>query len=177
MSRVAKLPVPVPKGVDVNIQGDQVTIKGGKESLQLDVHRQVRIEQNDGELQVVANDGSRHAIALAGTTRALLANMVTGVSKGFERKLELKGVGYRAAVQGKKLNLVLGFSHPVEHEIPEGISIECPTQTEIVIKGADKQRVGQVAANIRAYRPPDAYKGKGVRYSDEQIILKEAKKK
>ena len=177
MSRVAKLPVPVPKGVEINIQGDHVTVKGGKESLQMTVHRQVKIEQGDGELQITAQDGSRNAIALAGTTRALLGNMVTGVSKGFERKLELKGVGYRAQMQGKKLNLVLGFSHPVEFEIPDGITIETPSQTEILIKGADKQRVGQVAANIRAYRPPDAYKGKGVRYSDEQIVLKEAKKK
>lgn len=177
MSRVAKLPVTVPKGVEININNGQVTVKGGKESLELNLHPQVKVEQTDSELTVSAQDGSRTAIALAGTMRALIDNMVTGVSKGFERKLELRGVGYRAQAQGKKLNLTLGFSHPVEFEVPEGISIETPSQTEIVVKGADKQVVGQVAANIRAYRPPDAYKGKGVRYADEQIVLKEAKKK
>lgn len=177
MSRVAKNPVELPKGVEFSLANGQVTVKSGKESLEMKLHPQVKIEQDDNVLTVAAQDGSRTSIALAGTTRALLSNMVTGVTKGFERKLELQGVGYRAQAQGRKLNLTLGFSHPVEYEVPEGVSVETPSQTEIVIKGANKQVVGQVAADIRAYRPPDAYKGKGVRYADEQIILKEAKKK
>ena len=177
MSRVAKNPVELPKGVEFSNQAGRLTVKSGKEALQMQLHPQVAVEHEDNELRVAARDGSRTAIALAGTMRALLDNMVTGVTKGFERKLELHGVGYRAQAQGRKINLTLGFSHPVEYEVPEGISIDTPSQTEIVIKGADKQRVGQVAADIRAYRPPDAYKGKGVRYSDEEIILKEAKKK
>ncbi len=177
MSRVAKKPVELPKGVEVKVQGSDVTVKGGKESLQMTLHPQVSLEQEDNVIQFAARDGSRTAIALAGTMRALLDNMVTGVTKGFERKLELKGVGYRAQAQGKKLNLTLGFSHPVEYAVPDGVTIETPSQTEVVVKGADKQKVGQVAAEIRAYRPPDAYKGKGVRYADEEIILKEAKKK
>ncbi|MBT8131352.1 MAG: 50S ribosomal protein L6 [Gammaproteobacteria bacterium] len=177
MSRVAKNPVELPKGVEFSLQAGQVTVKNGKESLQLRLHPQVGVEQAENELRVSAKDGSRTAIALAGTMRALLDNMVTGVTKGFERKLELHGVGYRAQAQGKKLNLTLGFSHPVVYEMPDGVSVDTPSQTEIVLKGADKQRVGQAAAEIRAYRPPDAYKGKGVRYSDEEIILKEAKKK
>lgn len=177
MSRVAKNPVPMPKGVEFSLASGVVTVKNGKESLQLQMHSQVSVEHEGDELRVAARDGSRTAMALAGTMRALLDNMVTGVTKGFERKLELVGVGYRAQAQGRKVNLTLGFSHPVVYELPEGVSADTPTQTEIVLKGADKQRVGQAAADIRAYRPPDAYKGKGVRYSDEEIILKEAKKK
>jgi len=177
MSRVAKKPVELPKGVEINVQGAQVTVKSGKESLQMKLHPQVKLQQDDNVITLEAQDGSRNAMALAGTMRALLDNMVTGVTQGFERKLELHGVGYRAQAQGKKLNLTLGFSHPVEYQVPDGVSIETPSQTEILVKGASKQSVGQVAADIRAYRPPDAYKGKGVRYSDEQIILKEAKKK
>ncbi len=141
------------------------------------LNSEVEVKQQDGTLQVVPRSGSRFATAVAGTTRSLLANMVRGVTVGFERKLELVGIGYRAQAQGKKLTLTLGFSHPVVHDIPDGITVETPSQTEIVIKGADKQRVGQVAAEIRAYRPPEPYKGKGVRYSDERVVIKEAKKK
>ena len=176
MSRIANNPVSIPSGVDVNIAGNLITIKGSKGELSHDVHPLVKVEQEDGVLKTTANNNSKSARALSGTTRALIQNIVTGVSEGFERKLEIVGVGYRAAVSGKSLNLSLGFSHPVEFAIPEGITIETPSQTEIVIKGSYKQQVGQVAANIRAYRPPEPYKGKGVRYSDERIIRKEAKK-
>ena len=176
MSRIANNPVAIPSGVDVKINGNMLSIKGGKGELQHELHSLVSVAEEDNSLKVAANDTSKPARSLAGTTRALLQNMVTGVSDGFERKLEITGVGYRAQVQGKVLNLTLGFSHPVNFQIPEGISIETPSQTEIVIKGVDKQKVGQVAANIRAYRPPEPYKGKGVRYSDERIIRKEAKK-
>ncbi len=176
MSRIANNPVTIPSGVDVNIAGSLITIKGGKGQLSHDVHPLVKVEQEEGVLKTTVNNNSKTANALSGTTRALLQNLVTGVSEGFERKLEIVGVGYRAAVAGKVLNLSLGFSHPVEFAIPEGISIETPSQTEILIKGIDKQQVGQVAANIRAYRPPEPYKGKGVRYSDERIVRKEAKK-
>ncbi len=177
MSRVAKMPVVIPKGVDVSVSGSTVTVKGGKQSLSLAVKPGIDVVQENGELKVAANDPSRGNVALAGTVRSLLNNMVIGVSTGFERKLELVGVGYRAKAQGKKLNLTLGFSHPVDYAVPDGITIETPSQTEIVVKGADKQQVGQVAAEIRAYRPPEPYKGKGVRYSDEQVVRKEAKKK
>lgn len=177
MSRVASNPVTVPAGVDVKIDNGLVRVKGAKGELQHTLHPLVSIEQDGGQLRFSANDGSIQAKALSGTTRALLNNMVTGVSTGFEKKLTIIGVGYRAAVQGKNLNLILGFSHPVNFPIPEGITIECPSQTEIVVKGADKQRVGQVAAEIRAYRPPEPYKGKGVRYVDEHVVRKEAKKK
>ncbi|MBL1141796.1 MAG: 50S ribosomal protein L6 [Proteobacteria bacterium] len=176
MSRIANNPVTIPSGVDVNIAGSLITVKGSKGELSHDVHPLVKVEQEDGALKTKANNDSKSANALSGTTRALLQNLITGVSDGFERKLEIVGVGYRAAVSGKVLNLSLGFSHPVDFAIPEGITIETPSQTEVVIKGADKQQVGQVAANIRAYRPPEPYKGKGVRYSDERIIRKEAKK-
>lgn len=176
MSRIANNPVTIPSGVDINIAGSLVTIKGSKGEMSHDVHPSVKVEQEDGVLKTTVTNNSKSANALSGTTRALLQNIVTGVSEGFERKLEIVGVGYRASVSGKSLSLSLGFSHPVDFPIPEGITIETPSQTEIVIKGADKQQVGQVAANIRAYRPPEPYKGKGVRYSDERIIRKEAKK-
>ena len=176
MSRIANNPITIPSGVDVNIAGSLVTVKGSKGEMSHDVHPLVKVEQEDGALKMTANNNSKSANALSGTTRALLQNIVTGVSDGFERKLEIVGVGYRAAVSGKTLNLSLGFSHPVDFAIPEGITIETPSQTEVVIKGVDKQQVGQVAANIRAYRPPEPYKGKGVRYADERIIRKEAKK-
>lgn len=177
MSRVAKMPVEIPQGVDFSINGSTVMIKGGKGSLDLQLHDQVEVKLEENLVNVSPRNTGLSANALAGTTRALLSNMVTGVRIGFNRKLLLVGVGYRAQAQGKLLNLTLGFSHPVQFSIPEGITIETPTQTEIVIKGVDKQKVGQVAATIRSYRPPEPYKGKGVRYSDEVIVLKEAKKK
>jgi large subunit ribosomal protein L6 len=175
MSRIAKAPVTVAKGVDVKIDGQHVTVKGGKGTMELDVHPTVSVSLDDGVIGVTpANDS---AWAMAGTMRALLGNMVHGVSEGFEKKLELVGVGYRAQGKGKVLNLSLGFSHPIDYPVPEGITISTPSQTEVVVSGTDKQRVGQVAAEIRAFRPPEPYKGKGVRYADERIIRKEAKKK
>ncbi len=177
MSRVAKNPIPVPAGVEVALAGGAISIKGPLGSLTQALYSQVSVTHADGSLQVVCAGDSREAHAMSGTTRALLANMVHGVTKGFERKLTLVGVGYRAQAQGNKLNLTLGFSHPVEHMMPEGIKVETPTQTEIVIKGTDKQMVGQVAADVRAYRKPEPYKGKGVRYSDEVVVRKETKKK
>ena len=176
MSRVANRPVDLPQGVTAQIAAEAITIKGAKGSLSLPLKNGVKVEQQEKQLAVkfVGDDSVR---MLAGATRAHLANMVTGVTKGYEKKLELVGVGYRAAVQGKALNLTLGFSHPVAYPIPDGISIETPTQTEILIKGIDRQKVGQVAAEIRDVRPPEPYKGKGVRYSNEQISLKEGKKK
>ncbi|MDR3419194.1 MAG: 50S ribosomal protein L6 [Nevskia sp.] len=176
MSRVARMPVKIPAGVQVSNADGVVTVKGAKSSLTLPLPEQVTVEVKDGVASVTAESIGANA-AMSGTVRALLANMVNGVTKGYERKLGLVGVGYRAQVQGKKLNLSLGFSHPVEYQIPEGITVETPSQTEIVVKGADKQLVGLVAAKIRAYRPPEPYKGKGVRYSDEKVSLKEAKKK
>lgn len=177
MSRVAKAPVELPKGVEFRQEGNVVTIKGGKGTLSLELNSEVELKQEDGSLQLGPRSGSRFATAMAGTTRALLANMVEGVTNGFERKLELVGVGYRAQAQGNKLNLTLGFSHPVAYDVPEGISIETPSQTEILVRGFDKQRVGQVAAEIRGFRPPEPYKGKGVRYANERVVIKEAKKK
>ena len=177
MSRVAKKPVEVPSGVEVKLNGQALSVKGSKGELGLDVHPDVAVEFADNVLKFAARDEERSSIALAGTMRALAANVVTGVSAGFEKKLELVGVGYRAQAQGKVLNLTLGFSHPVAYEAPEGITIETPSQTEILVKGIDKQVVGQVASEIRAYRPPEPYKGKGVRYSDEHVVRKEAKKK
>lgn len=176
MSRVAKAPISLPQGVTATISGAQVTIKGAKGSLSLPLKTGVTVEQADKALNVKysADDTVR---MLAGSTRAHLANMVEGVSKGFERKLELQGVGYRAQAQGKVLNLTLGYSHPVNFDVPEGITIETPSQTEILIKGIDRQRVGETAAKIRAYRPPEPYKGKGVRYAGEKVELKEGKKK
>ena len=177
MSRVAKVPVDLPQGVEFSQSGNSVSVKGSKGALTMELNPEVKLEQEDKQVQIAARSGSRFAIAMAGTTRALLANMVRGVSKGFEKKLELRGVGYRAQAQGNKLNLTLGFSHPVVYEVPKGVSIETPSQTEVVIKGSDKQVVGQVAAEIRRYRPPEPYKGKGVRYADERVVIKEAKKK
>jgi large subunit ribosomal protein L6 len=174
MSRVAKNPITVPKGVDINVSGSQLSVKGPKGSLSLELHPTVHLEQENDEIRVQW-DADRD-IAMAGTFRALVNNMVTGVSEGFQKKLQLVGVGYRAQTQGKNLNLALGFSHPIDYEAPEGVTIETPSQTEIVISGCDKQRVGQVAAEIRAFRPPEPYKGKGVRYSDERVVRKEAKK-
>ena len=167
----------IPKGVEVKLDGQAVSVKGPKGAMDFTVHGQVEVSEQDGQLQFAARDEERGSRALAGTTRAVIANMVTGVSDGFERKLDLVGVGYRAQAQGKVLNLTLGFSHPVNYDVPEGVTVETPSQTEIVVKGIDKQLVGQVAANIRAYRPPEPYKGKGVKYSDEVIVRKEAKKK
>jgi large subunit ribosomal protein L6 len=177
MSRVAKYPVALPTGVDFKIAGGEITVKGPLGSLTQPLLPSVTIEKDGEALQVKAVSGGVNAGAMSGTQRALLNNMVTGVTKGFERKLTLVGVGYRAQAQGNKLNLTLGFSHPVVHDMPEGIKVETPTQTEIVIKGINKQVVGQVAAEIRAYRSPEPYKGKGVRYSDETVVIKETKKK
>ena len=177
MSRVAKAPVELPKGVEFSQAGNVVTLKGGKGSLSLELNSEVELAEEEGALMVSPRSGSRFATAIAGTMRALLANMAQGVSEGFEKKLELKGVGYRAQAQGNTLNLTLGFSHPVVYDVPEGVSVQTPSQTEILVSGADKQKVGQVAAEIRRYRPPEPYKGKGVRYSDERVVIKEAKKK
>ncbi len=177
MSRIAKKPVAVPAAVEVTENGQQITVKGPKGSLQHSVHELVEVKLEDGELNFSPRDESKAANALAGTTRALISNLVVGVTDGFEKKLELVGVGYRAQAKGKVLNLTLGFSHPVDYEVPEGVTIETPSQTEIILKGTDKQRVGQVAAEIRAFRPPEPYKGKGVRYADEVVVRKEAKKK
>jgi large subunit ribosomal protein L6 len=177
MSRVAKRPVAIASGVSAEVKGAELTVKGPKGNLALQINPEIEVKVEDGQLTVAARSGSRFANAMAGTTRALVQNMVTGVSDGFQRKLELVGVGYRAQAQGATLNLALGFSHPVKYPVPEGISIETPSQSEILIKGIDKQRVGQVAAEVRRFRPPEPYKGKGVRYSDERIVLKEAKKK
>jgi large subunit ribosomal protein L6 len=171
------MPVPLPKGVELTQASGKVRVKGPKGELSHTLNSLVEISVTDGVANVTSRTEAQTARAIAGTTRALLANMVNGVSKGFERKLELVGVGYRAQAQGKKLNLTLGFSHPVAFSVPDGITIDTPSQTEIVIKGADKHKVGQVAADIRRYRPPEPYKGKGVRYSGEKVVLKEAKKK
>ena len=177
MSRIAKNPVAIAAGINVSISGQQVDVKGPKGSLQMTVHEDVEVSQGDTSLSVAPRNGSKGANAMAGTMRALLDNMVTGVSSGFEKRLQLVGVGYRAQMKGKDLNLTLGFSHPVDYPVPEGVKIETPSQTEIVVSGIDKQQVGQVAAEIRAHRRPEPYKGKGVRYADETIVLKEAKKK
>lgn len=184
MSRIAKNPVQIPSGVEIFLDGQSIRVKGNKGELVHNTHPAVAVSKEDNVLSfgLRAETGENStknstANALAGTTRALVNNMVTGVSQGFERKLQLVGVGYRAQAQGKVLNLSLGFSHPVEYAVPEGIAIETPSQTEVVVKGIDKQQVGQVAANIRAFRPPEPYKGKGVRYADEHVVRKEAKKK
>ncbi|WP_223670950.1 50S ribosomal protein L6 [Kangiella shandongensis] len=176
MSRVAKATVSIPSGVEVNIKDGVISVKGSKGQLEEQLHNDVDVKVEDGEVNFAPKDSAK-SWAMAGTYRALINNMVTGVTEGFEKKLKLIGVGYRAQVQGRKLNLTLGFSHPIEFEIPEGVTIEAPSQTDLVVKGASKQIVGQVAANIRAYRPPEPYKGKGVRYVDEHIVRKEAKKK
>ncbi|MFO1430968.1 MAG: 50S ribosomal protein L6 [Candidatus Competibacteraceae bacterium] len=177
MSRIAKLPIAVPAGVEVAIESQRVSAKGKKGALELELHPTVKLVREGDSLKVVPASQAAFHRAVAGTMRALVSNLVTGVSTGFERKLQLVGVGYRAQAQGKVLNLSLGFSHPVEFKVPEDITIETPSQTEITVKGVDKQKVGQVAAKIRAYRPPEPYKGKGVRYADEVVVIKEAKKK
>lgn len=177
MSRVAKNPVAVPKDVEVGVSAEAVNVKGPKGQLSFPVHPLVKVRKDDDKLHFEATATSTFARAMSGTMRALVNNMVTGVSRGFEKKLTIVGVGYRAAMQGKNLNLSAGFSHPVVYSLPTGITIETPSQTEIVIKGADKQQVGQVAAEIRAFRPPEPYKGKGIRYADEHVVRKEAKKK
>jgi len=174
MSRVAKDPITLPKGVEVNINGAQVSVKGPKGNLSLELHPAVSLEQEDGAYKLGWK--TEKDLAMAGTFRSLVNNMVTGVSEGFEKKLKLVGVGYRAQTQGNKLNLALGFSHPIDYVAPEGVSIETPSQTEITVTGCDKQKVGQAAAEIRSFRPPEPYKGKGVRYSDERVVRKEAKK-
>jgi len=176
MSRVANNPIQLPKGVDLKINGSQLNVKGPKGNLDLVLHKNVSLAETDnkGEFLVTAKDDK--TVAMAGTFRALVNNMVVGVTEGFEKKLQLVGVGFRANLQGSKLNLALGFSHPVEYAAPEGITIATPSQTEIVVSGCDKQQVGQVASEIRAYRPPEPYKGKGVRYADERVVRKEAKK-
>ncbi len=177
MSRVAKNPIALPAGVEVAVAGQKVTVKGTKGVISFDVHQDVEVRQEGAELKVAWRNESQGARAQSGTARAVLANMVTGVSTGFERRLTILGVGYRAQAAGRTLNLSLGFSHPVEYALPEGIEAQTPSQTEIVIKGVDKQQVGQIAAEIRAFRPPEPYKGKGVRYANERVRQKEAKKK
>ncbi|MBK1612194.1 50S ribosomal protein L6 [Rubrivivax gelatinosus] len=177
MSRVGKMPVAVPQGVDVAISAEKITVKGSNGTLVRDLNPLVTITNEAGKLSFVPANDSTEADAMSGTMRALVANMVNGVGKGFEKKLNLVGVGFRAQAQGQKLNLQIGFSHPVVKEMPEGIKVATPTQTEIVISGADRQRVGQIASEVRAFRPPEPYKGKGIRYADERVILKETKKK
>jgi large subunit ribosomal protein L6 len=177
MSRVGKMPVNVPVGVDVSIKDDQINVKGSGGALSLSINALVKITNDAGKLGFAPANDSREANAMSGTFRQLVNNMVVGVTKGFEKKLNLVGVGYKATAQGSKLNLAVGYSHPVNKDMPAGISVATPTPTEIVIKGADRQRVGQVAAEIRAIRPPEPYKGKGIRYSDEKITIKETKKK
>jgi len=177
MSRIANKPVQIPSSVEVRESGRQLSVKGPKGMLEYHVHGLVEMSHEDNDLVFKARDESQAANALAGTTRAIVQNMIVGVIDGFEKKLELVGVGYRAQAKGKTLNMTLGFSHPVDYVLPDGVTVETPSQTEIVVKGIDKQKVGQAAAEIRAFRPPEPYKGKGVRYADEVIIRKEAKKK
>ncbi len=177
MSRVGKMPVAVPQGVDVAITAEQITVKGAGGTLTRALNPLVKVQKDGSSLSFVPANDSAEADAMSGTMRALVANMVGGVGKGFERKLTLVGVGFRAAAQGSKLNLQVGFSHPVVKEMPAGVKVACPTQTEIVISGADRQAVGQVAAEVRALRPPEPYKGKGIRYADERVVIKETKKK
>lgn len=177
MSRVAKMPVLVPQGVDLSLSADLISVKGSLGSLVLKPNALVKIEQNDGKLTFAPADDSAAANAMSGTMRQLVNKMVVGVSKGFEKKLTLLGVGYKAQAQGNKLNLTVGYSHPVEMVMPEGVKVETPAPTEVLIKGADRQRVGQIAAEVRAVRPPEPYKGKGIRYADERVTIKETKKK
>jgi large subunit ribosomal protein L6 len=177
MSRIAKNPVALAKGVEAQVSADEILVKGPLGTLKRPLSANVKVSIADGKISFAAADESREANAMSGTLRALVAGMVEGVSKGFERKLTLVGVGYRAQAQGDKLNLSLGFSHPIVHQMPAGIKCETPSQTEIVIKGADKQKVGQVAAEVRGYKPPEPYKGKGVRYVNETVVIKETKKK
>jgi large subunit ribosomal protein L6 len=177
MSRIAKAPVAIPAGVEVTLAESKIAIKGGKGTLELNIHSSVEIKQEENNIVFAPKNGDKAAMAMAGTFRSLVNNMVVGVTQGYQKKLILQGVGYRAKTSGKVVNLSLGFSHPVDYELPVGIKVEVPSQTEIVISGADKQQVGQVAAEIRGYRPPEPYKGKGVRYADENVRRKEAKKK
>jgi large subunit ribosomal protein L6 len=177
MSRVGKMPIAVPQGVEVSISAEQISVKGAQGTLTRKVNALVAVRNDDGKVTFTAANDSVEADAMSGTMRALVANMISGVAKGFERKLNLVGVGFRAQAQGAKLNLQIGFSHPVVKDMPAGIKVECPTQTEIIIKGADRQAVGQIAAEVRAIRPPEPYKGKGIRYADERVVLKETKKK
>ena len=177
MSRVAKQPVTLPDTVEFKFATDEVRVKGPKGELSIAVNSEVEIIVDEASATIGPRSGSRFAQAMAGTTRALINNMITGVTDGYERKLELVGVGYRAQAQGRDLNLTLGFSHPVVYKVPDGVEVEIPSQREIIVKGIDKQKVGQVAAEIRHYRPPEPYKGKGVRYSNERVVLKDAKKK
>jgi large subunit ribosomal protein L6 len=176
MSRVAKQPVQLPEGVELNLAADELQVKGPKGELRMPVNSEVEIKLDGDQATVGPRSGSRFAHAMSGTTRALINNMVKGVTDGFEKKLQLVGIGYRAQTQGKNLNLTLGFSHPVVYEVPAGIEVEIPSQNEIIVKGIDKQKVGQIAAEIRRYRPPEPYKGKGVRYDDERVVMKVAKK-
>jgi large subunit ribosomal protein L6 len=177
MSRVGKMPIALPKGVDVSLSGDQISVKGSLGTLVQSVNALVTVKNEEGRLLFAPANDSPEANAMSGTLRALVANMVNGVSKGFEKKLSLVGVGFRAQAAGSKLTLQIGYSHPVAKDMPAGIKVECPTQTEIIIKGANRQVVGQVAAEVRAFRPPEPYKGKGIRYVDEKVSLKETKKK
>ena len=177
MSRIANAPVQIPAGVEVSLKDNEITVKGSKGTLSRTLHPEVEVAQEGAALTTKAKSNSKTAVALTGTARALINNMVQGVSQGFEKRLTLVGVGYRAKAQGNKLDLTLGFSHPVQYDVPNGVTVDTPSQTEIVVTGADKQVVGQVAADIRAYRSPEPYKGKGVRYSDEYVARKEAKKK
>ncbi len=177
MSRIAKKPIEIPNGVEFKVDGREVSAKGPKGQLSVTLHDSVELQQDDKLVTLAPKDGSQAAIAVTGTMRSVVSNIVEGVTAGFEKRMQLVGVGYRAQAQGKQLNLSLGLSHPVNYPVPEGIEIETPAATEIVVRGCDKQRVGQVCAEIRAYRPPEPYKGKGIRYVDEQIVRKEAKKK
>ena len=177
MSRIGKIPVVVPKGVEVTLSANALSVKGPLGSLSQNLDGSVKVHRDGDQILFESGEGSPTGNAMSGTMRALTANMVQGVTKGFEKKLALVGVGYRAQAQGDKLNLTLGFSHPVVHSMPKGVKVETPTQTEILIKGVDKQLVGQVAAEVRAYRPPEPYKGKGVRYANERVVIKETKKK
>ncbi|GAA5446004.1 50S ribosomal protein L6 [Microbulbifer sp. NBRC 101763] len=177
MSRVANSPVVIPAGVTVDLKGQNIAVKGGSGNLDMVIHSDVEVSEGESQLTFAARNSSKQARALAGTTRALVNNMVIGVSAGFEKKLQLLGVGYRAKAAGKTVNLTLGFSHPIDYQLPEGVTAETPSQTEIVLKSSNKQLLGQVAAEIRAFRPPEPYKGKGVRYADERVYRKEAKKK
>ncbi|MFL0809931.1 MAG: 50S ribosomal protein L6 [Agarilytica sp.] len=177
MSRIAKAPVELPAGVDVKIDGKELTVKGGKGSLSLIINNDVDVKQEDKSLLFSPAIGGQSAVALAGTMRSLVNNMVKGVTEGFEKKLQLNGVGYRAKAAGKTLNLTLGFSHPIDYQLPEGVTAETPSQTEIILKSTDKQQLGQAAAEVRAFRAPEPYKGKGVRYADEYVRRKDAKKK
>ena len=177
MSRVGKMPLPLPKGVDVSVTAEQISVKGSLGTMVRPVNALVTVKNDDGKLMFAPANESVEADAMSGTMRALVANMVNGVSKGFEKKLSLVGVGFRAAAAGSKLNLQIGFSHPVSKEMPEGVKVACPTQTEIIISGSDRQVVGQIAAEVRAIRPPEPYKGKGIRYVGEKVVIKETKKK